>query len=275
MSGAAHRRRHVHPTEEQSGEMLELYHYEPYANSMKCLVCLEEKNLAFTSRYVDILNFEQHEAEFLQVNPNGQVPALAHDGRVIVESTIINEYLDDTFPDVPLRPSDTAERARMRVWSKWTDEILMPTVSMLGWQQRFRPLFQRYDKTELERRLRRIPLKEMREKWQTMAGPGFSDEQLEESRRQIRWFVERMERALADAPWLAGTSYSLADINAYPMIEGASRLYKEFWSASNAQRSAEWLARMNKRPAVMNAFGYSRFKNAPGVARDAEKAMRA
>jgi glutathione S-transferase len=254
--------------------MLELLHYEPYANSMKCLLCLEEKGLAFASRYVDILKFEQHEPWFVEINPNGQVPVLVHDGRVIVESTVINEYLDDVFPETPLRPVDLAERANMRVWSKWVDEILMSAVSMLGWQARFRPLFQNYDKVEFERRLQRIPLKEMRVKWQTMAGHGFSAAQLDESRRQIRWFIERMEEKLAKGQWLAGARYSLADINAYPMIEGVTRLYREIWNEKDAPRSMDWLARINERPAVRAAFAYSRFQNAPGRARDAEIALR-
>ena len=142
--------------------MIELFHYEPYANSMKCLLCLAEKGIAFTSRYVDILKFEQHEPWFVKINPNGQVPVLVHDGRVVVESTVINEYLDDVFAETPQRPIDPRERADMRVWSKWVDEMLMPSVSMLGWQARFRPLFQSYDKREFERRLQRIPLKETR-----------------------------------------------------------------------------------------------------------------
>ena len=255
--------------------MLELYHYEPYANSMKCLICLKEKGLEFASRYVDILKFEQHAPEFVALNPNGQVPVLLHDGRAIVESTVINEYLDDAFPQISLRPSDPYRRARMRVWSKWVDEILMPSVSMLGWQLRFRPLAQSFDKMEFARRLERIPLKEMREKWATTAGPGFPESQLDESRRRIRWFVERMEQALRDEPWLAGPDYSLADINAYPNLEGASRLYTEFWNEKNVPRCIAWLARIGERPAVRAAFGYSRFQNAPGRARDAETALRA
>ncbi len=255
--------------------MLELHHYEPYANSMKCLVCLEEKGLAFQSRYVDILRFEQHAAAFVRINPNGQVPVLIHDGRTIVESSVINEYLDDVFPETPLRPSDPAARACMRVWSKWVDEILMQSVSMIGWQVRFRPLAQSMSKAEFAERMKRVPLKEIREKWEITAGPGFSEAQLEESRRKIRWFVERMEQALSEGPWLAGRDYSLADINAYPMIEGVTRLYKEIWNGKDVPRSIEWLARMNARPAVKAAFGYSRFKNAPGRAQDADKALRA
>ena len=153
--------------------MLALYHYEPYANSMKCLIALEEKGLKFESRYVDILKFEQHEPAFVAINPNGQVPVLVHDGEVIVESSVINEYLDDVFPEVPLRPADSAERACMRVFSKWNDEILMSSVSMLGWQVRFRPLASGIDKAEFARRMKRVPLAEIRAKWEVTAGAGF------------------------------------------------------------------------------------------------------
>lgn len=255
--------------------MLELHHYEPYANSMKCLICLEEKGLAFTSCYVDILRFEQHEAAFVKINPNGQVPVLVHEGKTIVESSVINEYLDDVFPETSLRPSDPVARARMRVWSKWVDEILMQSVSMIGWQVRFRPFAQSIDKAEFAERMKRVPLKEIREKWEITAGPGFSEAQLEDSRRKTRWFIERMEKTLSEGPCLAGENYSLADINAYPMIEGVTRLYKETWNERDAPRSMEWLARINARPAVKAAFGYSRFKNAPGRAQDADKVLRA
>lgn len=255
--------------------MLELHHYEPYANSMKCLVCLEEKGLAFKSRYVDILRFKQHAAAFVKINPSGQVPVLVHAGKTIVESSIINEYLDDVFPEVPLRPSDPVVRAQMRVWSKWIDEILIQSVSMIGWQVRFRPFAQGMNKAEFAERMKRVPLKEIREKWETTTGPGFSEAALEDSRRKIRWFIERMEKALSEGSWLAGENYSLADINAYPMIEGATRLYKEIWNDKSARHSMEWLARMNARPAVKAAFSYSRFKNAPGRAQDADKVLRA
>jgi glutathione S-transferase len=255
--------------------MLELYHYEPYANSMKCLICLTEKKLDFVSRYIDIHKFEQHTPAFVALNPNGQVPVLVHDGKVLVESTVVNEYLDDAFPEIPLRPADPYARARMRVWSKWVDEILMPSVSMLGWQFRFRPSLQTMDTTELEQRIARIPLKEMQDKWRTTAFEGFSEAALAESRRKIGWFVERMEQALAEAPWMAGETYSLADINTYPNVEGASRLCKEVWNEKNAPRCVEWLARVTARPGVQEAFSYSRFQNRPGVARDMDKALRA
>ena len=82
--------------------MLELYHAEPVANSMKVLLCLKEKGLEFKSHYVDLLAFEQHEPWFVALNTNAQVPVLVHDGKVITESTVINEYLENVFPEAPL-----------------------------------------------------------------------------------------------------------------------------------------------------------------------------
>jgi glutathione S-transferase len=79
---------------------------------MKSLLCLKEKGLEFVSHYVDLLRFEQHQPDFVKVNPNGQVPVLVHDGAVITESAVINEYLDDAFPEVPLRPADLVRLAR-------------------------------------------------------------------------------------------------------------------------------------------------------------------
>ena len=113
--------------------MLELYHYEPGANSAKPMICLKEKGLDFVSHYIDLHAFEQHSPEYVAINPNGQVPALIHDGKIITESTVINEYLDDVFPEVPLRPADAYERAQMRIWSKFVDEYYCPALSLIGW----------------------------------------------------------------------------------------------------------------------------------------------
>src|SRR5689334_23202627 len=86
--------------------MLKLYHAEPLANSLKSLIALKEKELPFESIYVDLHKFEQHEPWFVKINPEGQVPVLDHDGALITHTTVINEYLEDAFPDAPpLRPS--------------------------------------------------------------------------------------------------------------------------------------------------------------------------
>ena len=90
---------------------LKYYHAEPLANSLKSMLPLKEKGLAYESRYVDLHKFEQHSDWFVAINPEGQVPVLDHDGAIVTHTTVINEYLEDVFPDDqpasgPLRPRD-------------------------------------------------------------------------------------------------------------------------------------------------------------------------
>jgi glutathione S-transferase len=234
--------------------MLELYHAEPVANSMKPLICLKEKGLEFKSHYVDLLRFEQHEPAFVKINPNGQVPVLVHDGAIVTESTVINEYLEDVFPEVRLRPKDPAARARMRVWSKYVDEYFCPALSMIGWHFMVRRIAKAIDKDEFEKLLGRIPLAEQRQKWATVAGESFTEEQLADSRRRCGVAIERMEGILAHHPWLAGDEYSLADVNSYSMVAGMPRLMPEHMSEEKTPRAVDWLRRMDARPAVKAAL---------------------
>ena len=114
--------------------MLTLYSFEPVANSMKPLLTLYEKGLAFDRRQLDPAKFEHHSDWFKAINPRGQVPALVDDGKIITESTVICEYLEDEYPtEVRLRPDNSYDRAQMRIWTKWVDEYFCWCVSTIGW----------------------------------------------------------------------------------------------------------------------------------------------
>lgn len=234
--------------------MLEVYHAEPVANSMKVLLCLKEKRLEFVSHYVDLLRFEQHQPQFLKINPNGQVPVLIHDGAVITESTVINEYLDDVFPQVRLKPESPVERARMRVWSKFVDEYFCPALSMIGWHHMVRIVAQRLKGSELDEVLARIPLKEQRDKWATVAGKSFTPEQLADSRRKLGVSMQRLEKILESSRWIAGDTYSLADVNSYSIVAGVPRFFPDIMNDKDTPRGTAWLAAMNERPAVKAAL---------------------
>ena len=102
--------------------MLKLYHAEPLANSLKALIPLKEKGLAFESVYVDLHKFEQHEPWFVAINPEGQVPVLDHDGAIITQSSVINEYLEDAFPDAP---PDVIEKDVIALVQNFVDKSVM------------------------------------------------------------------------------------------------------------------------------------------------------
>ena len=235
-----------------------LYHYEPSANSMKPLLCLAEKGIPYESHYIDLHNFEQHSEAFVALNPNGQVPVLIHDGAVITESTVINEYLDEVFPKKRLVPKDPVARARMRIWNKFVDEYFCPALSRIGWSIIIPQIAARLKSGELEEALKKVPLEEQRRKWRTAATESFTPAELAEARRQVGVSIERMEKILQDSKWLAGDEYSLADVNTYSMAAGVPRLIPEAMSEEKTPRAMDWLRRMNERPAVKAALATSR-----------------
>jgi glutathione S-transferase len=234
--------------------MIELYHAEPASNSLKVLLCLEEKGLAFVNHFVDLWAFEQHEPEFLEINPDGQVPVLIHDGTVITESTVINEYLDQVFPEPPLRPADPPGCARMRVFTKYVDESLRPALSQISWQRMIHTITDELTPEQFAAKLARIPRDEKREKWRIAAAQGYTDEQLAGCRRTLREGIGKMEAALAQAPWLAGETYSLADIACFSMTVLMPARYGDFMNERMSPGVMEWQARMMARPAVQAAL---------------------
>jgi glutathione S-transferase len=235
--------------------MLKLYHAEPVANSLKTLIALKEKGLEFQSVYVDLHKFEQHEPWFVQLNPEGQVPVLDHDGTLITHTSVIGEYLEDAFPQAPpLRPADPVGKARMRYWNKFCDEHVMNHVSMHGWHRMVAVIARSVEGGEFERLMARVPLHEQREKWRT-ARSGFAAADLANATRKIEVAVDKVEKQLAQTPWLAGDTYTLADINFFAYCGMAlQRMFPEMKIEQRAPRLTEWLGRVRARPGVQAAF---------------------
>ena len=229
--------------------MLELYHGGPGANSLKALLPLKEKGVEFVSHYMNLLEFEQHEPWFVKINPNGQVPVLVHDGRTITESTVINEYVDETFTAVPLRPAEPYGRAQMRIWTKFVDEYFCPALSFLGWHRMIRNAVKHLTPEEFEAKVARIPLKEQRDKWRESAAQVWTEEQLEDWLRRVRTSIERMEQGMK-GPWMLGEQFTLADVSLFAMLIRMPDYYSEIVNERATPRVIGWYQRIMERPAV-------------------------
>jgi maleylacetoacetate isomerase len=99
--------------------MLKLYSYYRSSAAYRCRIALNLKQLGHETAYVHLLTDKgQHNTPaYWAVNPQGLVPTLDHDGRVITQSLAIIEYLDEVHPDPPLLPRDALARARVRAFA--------------------------------------------------------------------------------------------------------------------------------------------------------------
>jgi maleylacetoacetate isomerase len=96
---------------------MELYSFFRSSAAYRVRIGLHLKKIAFGTRPVDLVTDggEQRKLTYLVINPQGRVPALAlDDGRVLVQSLAILEYLDEIVPQPPFLPSDPVERAQVR-----------------------------------------------------------------------------------------------------------------------------------------------------------------
>ncbi|MGE3247760.1 MAG: glutathione S-transferase family protein [Beijerinckiaceae bacterium] len=234
-----------------------LYHGMASTCSKKVRLALYEKNLPFESRLLDLQKFEQHAPDYLALNPNGVVPTLVWKGRPVIESSIIIEFLDDAYPDIPLQPADPYALYEMRLWLKFSDNVAYNAVYAPTWTVLSKRAQDSFSEDKLQAVLARIPTKERRERWETVAREGFSDKELEDAYGKMRQCLDRIEAAAAKRPWLAGETYSLADIAMIPFIDRIRNLRPEFLDASVYPGVNRWEAAMRARPAFEKAFRFA------------------
>jgi glutathione S-transferase len=243
-----------------SGAMLELYHWEPNGFFLKPLIALEEKGAAFRSHWFDPTRFEQFAAGFpsnvesrLMLEREG--PLLVADGTVISSTFFMLEYIAETVPGPALMPEAAFDRYRARAWGQLLGLTLGSAVSALGCARYLAPELARRGGSALRAQLERIEPLERRAAWSAVLDATADVPAL---RQRASLPVARLETALGKEPWLAGAGYSIADIDAYALVDPLRDLAPEVVNASATPRIADWLARIAGRPAVRAARARSR-----------------
>lgn len=102
---------------------LHLYFAKASTFAQRTRAVLLEKGIEFTSTDID---FQNKSAEFLKVSRYGKVPAIVHNSFEIYESAIINEYLEEVFPEPALLPKDAGQKAIARIWIDYANTRFVP-----------------------------------------------------------------------------------------------------------------------------------------------------
>jgi glutathione S-transferase len=222
--------------------MMILYDFGNSVCCQKVRITLVEKGLTWEAISVDLFKSEQYDPKYLKLNPKGVVPTLVHDGTPIIESTLICEYLDDTFPDPRLVPKDPAERARMRLWSKFVDEGLFDGVAELSFSAMFRERMRNMSPEMRERRFRNIGDPRRRDRFKSTYELDTQSPFVLHAVAAYERAFKLMEEMLAQrGPWILGTSATLADINMMPFVARLAYLdLLEAWTANRPHINAWW-----------------------------------
>ncbi|HLE63439.1 MAG TPA: glutathione S-transferase family protein [Pyrinomonadaceae bacterium] len=239
---------------------VELYHFWDSFCSYKVRICLEEKGVAWTDHYVDLMTFENLKPEYLAINPKGVVPTLKYEGTFIFESSIINEFLDDKYPEPSLRPVDPLDRARMRYWVNVEEDELFTAVRPASLNLMMKKAFARYTEADLDKLLSTHPRPYQIPLLKKMFLDPPDSKAVEQSRKALTSTLTKMDKALTKSgPWLAGKTYSLADIAAAPVIDRIQRLgMQDIWEKLPAIKN--WIAQLTSRRAYIKAAPLEKFR---------------
>lgn len=198
--------------------MIVLYDFPECPYAQKVRIVLAEKELEFERKLVDLRKNEQRSAEFLKLNPLGKVPVLVDDDAVIYDSTIINEYLNEEYPNPPLMPEDSYGRALVRMREDLADMLFTPRIELLQAELR---------RGEAER----------------------DADKVRRFQQEIAQLLRRLEHPLSVHQFVAG-DFSLADAAFAPGILLLPKLGVEVDSSLvNVQR---WIRELQERASVQS-----------------------
>jgi len=234
--------------------MLVLHHAWRSSASRRVRLCLAEKGLEFESHVVDMMNMEHHSPEYLKINPNGVIPTLIlEDGRSLYESGTICEYLDEAYPEPPLRPTDPYERAVMRNWIRHVDERIGNLI-VFNWVHSLAKTAAKWSDEELAERLKKVPSKERQEAWMRAARKPYTEEERAAAGAKLVAILDRMEEMMRQTRWLAGNAYSIADIAVVPFVKRIDEeIAPDEMREQRHPKVAAWWAAIQARPAFAQA----------------------
>jgi len=196
-------------------ESLKLFSFRRCPFAMRVRLVLNEKGLPFDVVEEDLKNFSP---ELRALHPEAKVPVLVHGARVVYESAVITEYLEDLFPNVPLMPKGAGERAEVRLWTYWCNTVFKPDVDRL--------------------------------KYGTNR---FSAEECVGVLERVQQHLGKLEKVLNANHALVG-DYSLADIHVFPFVRQLVRIEPVPGFLSLFSATLNWVKWISDRPAFVKTL---------------------
>ena len=228
-------------------QAIRLFHDWDSLQSFKVRLCLAEADAPWHGEVVSIARFENLHPDYVKINPLGVVPTVIADGEIIVESSIINEYVNERFTEGRLLPGSPEDRARGRMWARLEDDVAHPAIRLATFNLMIKQRVRRMAPGAFEAAIAAHPWPTRAAAYRRAATAEIDSGQVIEAIRAFKALITKMETTLATCSWLIGHHYSLADIAMTPIVDRIEHLgMAELWS--EAPHVAAWIERVRRRP---------------------------
>ena len=231
---------------------MRLYHNHLSSCSQKVRMVLHEKGLAFENTLVDLQKGQQFTDEYLLLNPNAVVPTLEDNGHILIESTLINEYLDDAYPELSLKPKAAVDRHQMRLFCKDIDDALHPACGIVTYAIGARPSLLKRPKAEVDALIDKIPHASRLSIRRSVVDKGVRAPEFREAMLTHRQVFDRADKLLTDNHWLVGSTLTLADCALMPYVLRLEHLGQST-EITSRPHLARWFEAIQERPAFQEA----------------------
>ena len=222
---------------------IHLYHYSQSNCAMRIRIALEEKNLPWTSHYINLDTQDNLTDEYFGIHPHGLVPSMVHDGEIIYESSDILRFLEKNYPEPSLIPEDPEQQTEMEEWLDMTRDLHVKVIKVWVYgTERYR------SKTHesMADYITKQPNQELIEFHKmTLQDGHIPQEKIDKAAAELHGLFERIDRNLEKYEWIVSDKMTLADI---AWIPNYTLLHYNNFPFESYPRALEWIGRFINRP---------------------------
>jgi glutathione S-transferase len=232
---------------------LTLYCFPQSTCSQKVRLALWEKGIPFEERHVDHKNREHLSDWYLKLNPNGVVPTLTDGDDVIIDSSVILEYLEEVYPDHAMSPDNPVKRAHMRKWLRYLEEVPTPAIRVPSFNKHLAKRYENMEDDAYQAMTEAHPVR--KHFYKRMNKTGFSAEETAESIDRLDSAAQRVSDALEShgKDWIMGDMLTIVDPAYMPTVDRMIDLGLGDMIFDRPALKA-WYERYAKRPAFEKTF---------------------
>ena len=234
--------------------MIEMYHFWDSPCCFKVRMVLSEKEVEWTPRLLASVQFEHLSSEYQAINPHSIVPTLINGDKIIFQSNVIVEYLDEVLPKTSLTPGTAAQRALMRQWMHDEQNFLFPLIVTMSFNLMMTLREKAYGMEQLQNWSKKHPDQTRAQDYLKRVASPIDQNALDNAVAKFRWHMERMEKQIimSGGPWICGKDYSLADISIAPLLDRIE--YLDLLSVlEQCPRVNEWFERVKAKKSFLEA----------------------